>query len=113
MSDIISEKAIAAGIAPREKFRTIYSGMELDWFLNAKFDSKRVRREFNIPGDAPVVGKIARLSAKGTDQLMDAAPEIGSPRPGWRFFIIGDGCCSNICRNAPPIWNFGEFVFAV
>ncbi len=39
VSEVIVEKAIAAGIAPPEKFRTVYSGMELDWFLNAKFDA--------------------------------------------------------------------------
>jgi glycosyltransferase involved in cell wall biosynthesis len=92
VSDVISEKAIAAKIAPKEKFRTIYSGMELDWFLNAQFDAVRVRKEFGIPIDAPVVGKIARLfPLKGHDQLMDAAPEIVKRVPNVRFFLIGDG----------------------
>ncbi len=35
VSSVISEKAIAAGIDRPGQFRTIYSGMELDWFLNA------------------------------------------------------------------------------
>jgi glycosyltransferase involved in cell wall biosynthesis len=92
VSDVISEKAIAAGIDRPEKFRTIYSGMELDWFLNAKFDAPKVREEFGIPLDAPVVGKIARLfPLKGHDQLMDAAPEIVRRVPNVRFFLIGDG----------------------
>ena len=43
VSDVISEKAIAAGVDKPEKFRTVYSGMELDWFLNAKFDAGKVR----------------------------------------------------------------------
>lgn len=92
VSEIIVQKAIKAGIAKPEKFRTIYSGMELDWFLNADFDGKKVRREFGIPEDAPVVGKIARLfPLKGHDQLMDAAPEIVNRVPDVRFFLIGDG----------------------
>ena len=92
VSEIIVKKAIAAGIAEPERFRTIYSGMELDWFLNAKFDADAIKREFAIPLDAPVVGKIARLfPLKGHDQLMDAAPEIVKRVPNVRFFLIGDG----------------------
>jgi glycosyltransferase involved in cell wall biosynthesis len=92
VSRIISEKAIAAGIAPPEKFRTIYSGMELDWFLNFKADAQAIRREFDIPLDAPVIGKVARLfPLKGHDQLMDAAPAIVARHPNVRIFLIGDG----------------------
>src|SRR5947207_2930893 len=66
--------------------------MELDWFLRAQVDGQAVRREFGIPADAPVVGKIARLfPLKGHDQLMDAAPEIVRRQPRVRFFLIGDG----------------------
>src|SRR6185295_5792400 len=46
VSEIISQKAIAAGIDRSEKFTTVYSGMELDWFLKAEADPIAVRREF-------------------------------------------------------------------
>jgi glycosyltransferase involved in cell wall biosynthesis len=58
VSSIISQKAIAAGIDRPDKFSTIYSGMELDWFLQAQVDGAAIRREFGLPLDAPVVGKI-------------------------------------------------------
>lgn len=114
VSEIIVKKAIAAGIAPREKFRTIYSGMELDWFLNAKFDAEKVRREFGIPLDAPVVGKIARLfPLKGHDQLMDAAPEIVRRVPNVRFFLIGDGILfEHLQERAKDYGILDNFVFA-
>lgn len=114
VSSIISEKAIAAGIAKPEKFRTIYSGMELDWFLNAKFDAGKVRQEFGIPVDAPVVGKIARLfPLKGHDQLMDAAPEIVKRVPNVRFFLIGDGILLEpLQKRASEYGILENFVFA-
>jgi glycosyltransferase involved in cell wall biosynthesis len=114
VSDVISEKAIAAGIAPREKFRTIYSGMELDWFLNAKFDAKKIRNEFGIPTDAPVVGKVARLfPLKGHDQLMDAAPEIVRRVPNVRFLLIGDGILlEHLESRARGYGILDNFVFA-
>lgn len=114
VSEIIVQKAIKAGIDKPEKFRTIYSGMELDWFLNANFDEKKVRREFGIPEDAPVVGKIARLfPLKGHDQLMDAAPEIVRRIPDVRFFLIGDGILlEHLQKRAREYGILDNFVFA-
>ncbi len=114
VSDVISEKAIAAGIAKPEKFRTVYSGMELDWFLNAKFNADMVKEEFGIPLDAPVVGKIARLfPLKGHDQLMDAAPEIVKRVPNVRFFLIGDGMLlEHLQKRASGYGILDNFVFA-
>lgn len=114
VSEIIVQKAIAAGVDKPEKFRTIYSGMELDWFLNANFDGNAVRREFGIPEDAPVVGKIARLfPLKGHDQLMDAAPEIVKRVPKVRFFLIGDGILyEHLQERARDYGILENFVFA-
>ncbi len=114
VSSVISDKAIAAGIDKPENFTTIYSGMELDWFLNAKFDPAKVREEFGIPQDAPVVGKIARLfPLKGHDQFMDAAPEIVRQVPNVRFFLIGDGILFEHLRGRAEGYGILEnFVFA-
>lgn len=114
VSSIISQKAIAAGVDRPQKFTTIYSGMELDWFLNANFDSKKVREEFGIPQDAPVVGKIARLfPLKGHDELMDAAPEIVRRVPNVRFFLIGDGILfEHLQERAKGYGILENFVFA-
>lgn len=114
VSEIIVKKAVAAGIAEPERFRTIYSGMELDWFLNAKFDADAVKREFGIPLSAPVVGKIARLfELKGHDQLMDAAPEIVRRVPNVRFFLIGDGVLlEHLQARARSYGILGNFIFA-
>ncbi|MBK9154773.1 MAG: glycosyltransferase [Chloracidobacterium sp.] len=114
VSDVISEKAIAAGVDRPEKFRTVYSGMELDWFLNAQFDPSKVREEFGLPPEAPVVGKIARLfPLKGHDQLMDAAPEIVKQVPNVRFFLIGDGILlEHLQERAVGYGILENFVFA-
>ncbi|MFY9555309.1 MAG: glycosyltransferase family 4 protein [Blastocatellia bacterium] len=114
VSDIISQKAIAAAIAPPEKFSTVYSGMELDWFLKAKVDPLRIRREFGIPADSLVVGKIARLfPLKGHDQLLDAAPMIVERHPNVRFLLIGDGVLYDHLRDrAKNCGILDNFVFA-
>lgn len=111
VSRLIAEKAIAEGIAPAERFTTIYSGMELDWFLNAKVDAAVVRREFGIPVDAPVVGKIARLfPLKGHDQLFDAIPAVVAACPSVRFLLIGDGILQDHLRERARAGGFLENV---
>lgn len=114
VSDIIVQKAVKAGVDKPEKFCTVYTGMELDWFLKADFDGNAVRREFGIPEDAPVVGKIARLfPLKGHDQLMDAAPEIVKRIPNVRFFLIGDGMLyEHLQQRARKYGILDNFVFA-
>lgn len=114
VSNIISQKAITAGIDRAEKFSTVYSGMELDWFLKAQVDPLAVRREFGIPEDAPVVGKIARLfPLKGHDQLMDAAPAIVRRHPDVRFFLVGDGVLyEHLRRRARDAGILDNFIFA-
>ncbi len=114
VSEVIVRKAIDAGIDRPEKFRTIYSGMELDWFLNAKFDTSAIKREFGIPAEVPVVGKVARLfPLKGHDQLMDAAPEIVKRVPNVCFFLIGDGILlEHLQARARTYGILDNFVFA-
>jgi glycosyltransferase involved in cell wall biosynthesis len=114
VSEIISQKAIAAGIDRSEKFTTVYSGMELDWFLKAEADPIAVRREFRIADDALVVGKIARLfSLKGHDQLMDAAPAIVKRHPDVRFLLVGDGVLyEHLRKRALDAGILENFVFA-
>jgi glycosyltransferase involved in cell wall biosynthesis len=114
VSTVISQKAIRAGIDRPEKFSTVYSGMELDWFLKADVDPVAVRREFGIPEDALVVGKIARLfNLKGHDQLLDAAPRIVERHPDVRFFLIGDGVLyEHLVERARKAGILDNFVFA-
>jgi glycosyltransferase involved in cell wall biosynthesis len=114
VADAISEKAIAEGIAPRERFTTIYSGMELDWFLAFNGDRSSVRRELGIPEDAPVVGKVARLfPLKGHEQLLEAAPTIAAAAPDVRFLLVGDGTLQGYVRDRARAAGLEEnFVFA-
>jgi glycosyltransferase involved in cell wall biosynthesis len=114
VSRVISQKALAAGIGRPEQYSTIYSGMELDWYLKAEVDPPAVRREFGIPAEALVVGKVARLfPLKGHDQLMDAASAIVAKHPTVRFFLIGDGILYDHLRaRARALGILDNFVFA-
>ena len=85
------DQCVAAGVAPREKYQVVYSGMDLQSFVNAK-RSPELRAKLGIPEDAPVVGMLARLfELKGHDCMIAAAPQIVAKIPNVRFLFIGDG----------------------
>lgn len=90
--DAMTEQYVSAGIAPKEKFTTIYSGMDVDRFLNPQRSPDEVRRELNLdPGDI-VFGKVARLfHLKGHNYLIEAAAQVAAQIPQARFLLVGDG----------------------
>lgn len=99
VSRIIAEKAVEAGVGTADRYSIVYSGMELDWYLDARPDAEAVRREFGIPVNALVIGKIARLfELKGHDQLFDAAPAVVERFPDVRFLLVGDGVLQDHLR---------------
>jgi glycosyltransferase involved in cell wall biosynthesis len=114
VSSLMAQKALAAGIGRPERFSTVYSGMELDWYLDTKVDPAAVRRELGIPHGARVVGKVARLfHLKGHDQLFDAAPAIVRKNPDVRFLLVGDGILyDHLRRRAQEQGILQHFVFA-
>lgn len=88
----IEEQAVRDRIAPAAKMSTIYSGMELDWFLNHHGTRRELREKLGIPEDAVVVGKVARLfPLKGHEQLMAAMPQVVARHPDVVFLLVGDG----------------------
>jgi glycosyltransferase involved in cell wall biosynthesis len=114
VSDNLTKAALAAGIGTPDKYTTVYSGMELDWYLHSTADRKAIRQEFNIPQEAPVVGKIARLfPLKGHEFLFNAAPEIVRRWPEVRFFLVGDGILSDHFKDRARCMGLTKnFVFA-
>ena len=67
----------------------IYDGIEIP--SPRPDDRERVRREFGIAGDAPVVGMMARVHPqKDFGTLAKAAVTILAEAPATRFLIVGD-----------------------
>jgi len=85
--------ALAARIGTPERHATVFSGMELEPFLAvAGAPRGDARRDFDIPEDATVVGKIARLfENKGHEYFVDAADLVHRSRPDVHFLVVGDG----------------------
>ena len=82
---------LAAGIGKPEMFTRIFSGFNLEPFLEAKNDLA-LREKLGISADAFVIGKIARLfKLKGHDDLLAAFAKILPQIPRVRLLFVGDG----------------------
>jgi glycosyltransferase involved in cell wall biosynthesis len=92
VADAMTDLMVGAGVAPREMFTTIYSGMEVEPFLAADQHRARVREAFGYAPEHVVIGKIARLfKLKGHADVIAAAREVISRAPHARFLFVGDG----------------------
>lgn len=92
VADAMTDLLVDAGVAPREKFRTVYSGMDVEPFLAAGRHRDRVRAELGYGEQHVVVGKIARLfHLKGHEFLIAAAGRVVEACSNVRFLLVGDG----------------------
>ena len=92
VADAMTDQAVAAGVATREKFLTVYSGMETETFLDSGPLRAATRAAFGFGDEDFVVGKVARLfDLKGHQYVIEAAPRILQRHPSVRFLFVGDG----------------------
>ena len=91
VADAMIDQCVAAGIAPRSRYQTVYSGMAMEQFLQANPPAE-LRRELQLPEGKPVIATLARLSPqKGYEYVFPAALQVLEKRPDVHFLLIGDG----------------------
>ncbi|NNJ27220.1 glycosyltransferase family 4 protein [Alienimonas chondri] len=96
VADAMTDQYVAAGIAPRERFTTIRSGMLVEPFLDPPAGRaavrERGREELGFAPTDVVAAKVARLSdLKGQRFLVDAAEALKDRSPQLKYLLIGDG----------------------
>lgn len=114
VADAMTDLMVDAGVAPRDRFTTIYSGMEVEPFLSAGDKRERVRGELGYQADQVVVTKIARLfRLKGHDDVIEAARRIVPQHDNVRFLFIGDGVLrESLSRRIDALGLSDRFHFA-
>jgi glycosyltransferase involved in cell wall biosynthesis len=92
VADAMTDLMVAANVAPRKKFTTVYSGMEVEPFLQSSQHRASTRNELGYRPEHIVIGKIARLfKLKGHDDVIRAARAVVASNPNVRFLFVGDG----------------------
>jgi glycosyltransferase involved in cell wall biosynthesis len=91
VADAMRAQALAEGIGRPQQYVTVYSGMEVETFLEAGRRDK-VRRDLGFADDDFVVGTVARLAElKGHDDLLDALSPVMADHPKLKLLWVGDG----------------------
>lgn len=92
VSDDARRVALAAGAVRDRRVHTIVNGVDARAYLRGSDARRRVRAEFSVPDDAPVVGIIARLTAaKDHVNLFDAFLRVLEAHTDARLLVVGDG----------------------
>ena len=109
-SESIARKVRAEGRDAR--FAAIPNGVDLSRFASP-VSPCRLRSEFSIPGDAPLLGVVARLEPeKGHRHLVAAMPAILDAAPGAWLAIVGEGSEADALRaQAASLGIAGRVVF--
>ncbi|HJO92087.1 MAG TPA: glycosyltransferase family 4 protein [Victivallales bacterium] len=85
------DQCIEKNIAKPDKYKLIYSGMDLGPFLKHS-ENTVLKQKLKIPENSPVIGTVARLfPLKGYDYLIDVVSKIVKQIPELRVVIVGDG----------------------
>jgi len=109
VADAMTDLLVEAGVAPREKFTTIYSGMEVEPFLNSADQRSTVRRELGYADQHLVIGKVARLfHLKGHQYVIRAARQVVDKHPQTRFLFVGDGILKEELQRLIAAKNLAE-----
>jgi glycosyltransferase involved in cell wall biosynthesis len=112
VAQAMTDQALAAGIGRPEQYTTVFSGLEMDHFLQVPTQEEiaALREELNIPNDAVVIATVARLFyLKGHEYIIEAAREIVKEHKNVIWLFIGDGKLRNQLERQIAGYNLTEY----
>ena len=90
VSNLNKKKVVDLGIAPIEKLKNIYSGIDLTLFINEKND--QFRKELNLDSNHLLLGSVGRLSnQKDPITMIEAFCIVIKRFPNAHLTLVGDG----------------------
>ena len=90
VSNLNKKKVVDLGIAPIEKLKNIYSGIDLTLFINEKND--QFRKELNLDENHILLGSVGRLSnQKDPITMIEAFCIVIKRFPSAHLTLVGDG----------------------
>ncbi len=92
VSESMKQQSIAAGISEENKYRVIRSGFDLTRYLQPAVKRSEIRANLNIPGNAVIICKIARLfHLKGHEYILESFSRLKPGENNIYLLLIGDG----------------------
>jgi glycosyltransferase involved in cell wall biosynthesis/SAM-dependent methyltransferase len=92
LTELEIDDHIELGIGFHELFRYVYSGVPLDVFSKPVKSREEVRASLGLPGDAIVIGTVARIDpVKGIRYAVEAFQQLYKEHPRAHLVLVGDG----------------------
>lgn len=93
VSDSAARHFAQVGRTGSRLLTTIHNGIDLRPFTNPSPEARpRIRSDFGIPPQAPVVTTVAVLrQPKGIGDMIDALPTVLAAHPGVHYLVVGEG----------------------
>ncbi|MDP6693086.1 MAG: glycosyltransferase family 4 protein [Phycisphaerales bacterium] len=92
VADAMRDQALAKGIGQKDQFVTVYSGMEVETYLQPQLSSEEMRKKLGLRQEDFVIGTVSRLAEhKGHDDILDALGEELLGNPSMKLLWVGDG----------------------
>jgi len=92
VGETMKEKSLKAGIGNESDYTVIYSGFEIEPYIETSKKRKELREKYDIKQNEKVIGMIGRLFyLKGQEFLIKAFKEISKKFPNTKLLLVGDG----------------------
>jgi glycosyltransferase involved in cell wall biosynthesis len=89
ISRFVTRTVVATGTPPN-RIHTVLNGIDLTRWDPQNVDGSRIRQEFSIPSDAPLLASVSRLfGQKGQRELLGAFARVRSDVPAAWLLIVG------------------------
>jgi len=113
VANAMIDQSLKNKIGKKELYTVVYSGMDLQPYLNAKRDNDLLTK-LNIKKDNFVIGTVARLfPLKGYEDFIEAAFTLTKKYSNLKFLLVGDGILQKSLKEKILTLNIEEnFIFA-
>ena len=92
VGEIMKEKSLQAGIGKEKDYTVIYSGFEVEPYLECAKKRNQLRKKYGISENDKVIGMIGRLFyLKGQNYLIEVFKEVSETHPEAKLMFVGDG----------------------
>ncbi len=91
ISSVIAENVLATTPLPRDRVSILHDAVNLRVFDPSRIDGGRIRREFGIPDDMPLIGFVGRFSpGKGHEELLEAVALLQTRGLHFHTLVVGE-----------------------
>ena len=100
-----------------QKIKVVYNAIDIDKYFRVQKENQ-IRKEFNVPDEALLVGMVGRITPKkGHNHFLLAAGEVARRLPGVQFMVVGgpdqgaEDYMNELHRQAEDLGLFRQIIF--